>query len=239
MNVDAEVIERIVARVMEQLQSRPTPVRSAGVGVQAEQTTERKQETTNGVLLSENVITAEVLERQLNGSREIAIGPKSVLTPSARDFLRSRNIKWTRQTTHRANAAAACQWKAIVVRSMPGVAAVLDDVVGSGDAGWQHELVGCSSEAVSTAVSALCRADAAGVVVFAADVQSIACRANRNHHVRAGVVADVQAVETVRRSMGANLIGIDPNGKSYFELRNMLRAVTAGGPPRAPAQWVE
>ena len=49
MNVDAEVIERIVARVMEQLQSRPTPVRSEGVEVQAEQTTDRKQETTNGV----------------------------------------------------------------------------------------------------------------------------------------------------------------------------------------------
>ncbi len=245
MNVDGELIEQIVSSVMEHLQTRSGPVRSANAEVRAEPevhaepTTDPPRETSQGVLLRENVITADVLEQRSNGSREITIGPKSILTPSARDFLKSRNITCTRQSVHQTGPAATCRWKAIVVESTPSVAAALDDVCGSGDGCWQRELAGCPSEAVSAAVSAVCRADAVGVVVFTNDAESIACRANRNRQVRAAVVTDTQAVKTVGHRMGANLIAIAPNGKSDFDLRNMLRTFTANGPTQIPNEWDE
>jgi ribose 5-phosphate isomerase RpiB len=187
------------------------------------------------------VITAELLEQRADGAKRIVIGAKSILTPSARDFLNSRGLDCKRQeadgTSTSARTAARIDWKAIVVQSTPAVVAALDDAGRSTTDHWERELAGTVAEAVAFGVSVVSRAEAVGVVIFSNQAEAAACRANRNRQVRAAVVGDAQSVRRVKSQLGANLFCIAPAGKSYFELRNLLREI--GGPPQVPSDWDE
>ena len=187
--------------------------------------------------LCENVITAELLEQRADGAKRIVIGAKSILTPSARDFLNSRDLDCKRQEADGTSTAARTDWKAIVVQTTPAVVAALDDAGRSTTDHWERELAGTVAEAVAFGVSVVSRAEAVGVVIFSNQAEAAACRANRNRQVRAAVVGDAQSVRRVKSQLGANLFCIAPAGKSYFELRNLLREI--GGPPQVPSDWDE
>ena len=236
MNVDAELIDRIVNGVMQRLASPADALRSATPRKANQPVNNQSSQAPHAAELDAEVITAEQLELQCNGAKRITIGPRSILTPSARDYLNNRNIEWTRR---QASAAATSRWLAIVLQSTPAITAAVEDVGRTSGKCWQCELVGSADEAVAIAVGALCRGDTNGTVVFATGVEAIVCRANRTRQVRAATVRNVACVASVRRQMGANLIGINPAEKSYFELRNMLRAFTVHGPPIVPDWWSE
>lgn len=236
MNVDAELIDRIVNGVMQRLASPADALRSATTTKDEQPVNKQSSQAPLAAELDEDVITAEQLELRSGGAKRITIGPRSILTPSARDYLNNRNIEWSRRP---AIAAATSRWQAIVLQSTPAITAAVEDVDRTSGKCWQRELVGSADEAVAIAVAALCRGDTNGTVVFATDVEAIVCRANRTRQVRAATVRNVECVASVRRQMGANLIGINPAEKSYFELRNMLRAFTAHGPPSVPEWWSE
>jgi hypothetical protein len=223
MKYDTVLVDQIVRDVMQQLRSLP----------------ETKQSSTAAepVVLHERVITEELLEQQINGAKRIEIGVKSVLTPSARDFLSKQKIKWQRQS--QTIFTTQIHWKAIVVQSTSAVTAALNDLEHSTQTCWKQEIAGTTCEAVSEAVSALCRAEADGVVIFTAKSESVACKVNRNLKVRAAVVGDVRRAESIKTEMGVNLFCINPDGKTYIELRNLLRAVTAGAAPQVPEDWNE
>ncbi|MCH7988137.1 MAG: hypothetical protein IID46_03185 [Planctomycetes bacterium] len=223
MKYDTILVEQIVRDVMQQLRTLPETKQSSGVA--------------QPVVLHERVITEELLERQLNGAKRIEIGIKSVLTPSARDFLRQQKIEWQRQPETKSSNQK--HWKAIVVQSTSAVTAALNDLEQSTETNWKQEITGTTCEAVSAALSAICRAEADGVVIFTEKPESVACKANRNLKVRAAVVGDVRRTESIKTEMGVNLFCINPNGKNYIELRNLLRAVTAGSTPQIPEDWNE
>ncbi len=223
MKHDNALVDQIVQDVMEQLQSLPETKQSPGAA--------------QPTILHERVITEELLEQKLNGSKRIEVGAKSVLTPSARDYLSKQKIEWQRQTETKSTTQT--DWKAIVVQSTSAVTAALKDLEQSTQTCWKQEITGTTCEAVSAAVSAICRAEADGVVVFTGKPESVACRANRNLKVRAAVVGDVRRTESIKTEMGVNLFCINPDGKTYIELRNLLRTVTSGGLPRVPEDWNE
>ena len=82
------------------------------------------------------------------------------------------------------------------------------------------------------AISSLCRADAAGVVLFASAAEKAACLANRNQKVRAAAVQDVNHLRDVISQMGPNLICVNPKQKSFIELRNLIKTFVKAGIPR-------
>lgn len=223
MKHDDVLVDKIVRDVIEQLRTLPETKQSPG--------------TAQPTVLHEKVITEELLVQQLNGSKRIEVGAKSVLTPSARDFLSKRNIEWQRQPETKSTTQT--DWKAIIVQSTSAVTAALNDLEQSTGTCWQREIAGTTCEAVSVAVSAICRAEANAVVIFTGKPESVACRANRNLKVRAAVVGDVRRTESIKTEMGVNLFCINPDGKTYIELRNLLRAATSGGAPRVPEDWNE
>lgn len=227
MNGSDAVVEQIVRRVMEQL--------SAGGAV----TDGKESGESTEIVLEETVITGELLEKRLNGQGRVRIGAKSILTPSARDVLNNRKVEWHRGTTVEVTGTAKSRWLALVVQSTPAAEAAWEDVSRLGSGGRQRELVGNATEAVERGVSALCRGEADGVVAFTHSGAAVTCRANRNSNVRAAVVRNLQEAQAVERRMGANFVCIDPDGKSYVELRNLLRELTSGGAPQIPADWDE
>ena len=245
MKLDNKFVERIVADVMGQLMAGTSPAlpetnRAIANAATVATTTVDLSDKSNGhsLFVADPVITEDVLQCQLNGATAINIGAKSIVTPSGRDFLRTHKISWTRQATA-ISTSGTSRWLAVIVQSADSISAALDDASHSQSGTWKSDLAGSAEEAADLAVSALCRAESDGGVVFAAHAHLAACRANRNKQVRAAVVNDVASITAVAQAMGVNLLAISPAGKSYFEIRNMLRAFTAAGIPRVPDGWRE
>lgn len=226
MNLDAELIERIVAGVLQRLsQPGEAPPRSAAPSG----STAREP-----VHFCENVVTGESLVQRVDGHNSITIGPKTVLTPSALDFLRARGISWSRVPVKGRTPEEPRRWLAVIVRATPAVSAVLQEARGAVRA----ELAGEVREAVRLAVAAVCRADAAGAILFTAEAFRAACLANRNGSIRAVAAATAACAETAVCEIGANVLAVDPTDRSYIELRNMVRALIARIPQR-PQHWIE
>jgi hypothetical protein len=238
MTDSAELIDRIVAGVLEQLQAPATaPMTDAAPA-------HRSAPTAHGTLeIPDAVITAALLENRGVLAGPILFGTKSIVTPSAIDFLASRKIGWSRAASHAAagktTGKTIAKWLTVVSRSNPAVQSALDAAAKQSGALGERELVGCHREAAKRGVSALCRGEFDGVIAFTGKPEALACYANRNAQVRAAAVATVERIKSVKRTVGANLFAIDPTEQSAFALRNLLREIVAGNTPAAPADWSE
>ncbi len=235
MKVDDRLIQRVVADVLTRLGMSPVGEENEAIDRPGTQTA-----------FSERVITEAALETQVNGNSSIIIGAETILTPSARDYLKAHKTEWCRKNTDELKEESRStsrkgRWRVITASDNSAVKRILEDLDKILNADWSKAYVGQPAEVVSLAVSVLCRAEVDGVVVFSdgtrAGAEQVVCRSNRNQRVRAAVVNDARKIDALNRQMGVNLIAIDPNGKSYFELMNLLRAVTKIGPPAVPTDW--
>ena len=100
--------------------------------------------------------------------------------------------------------------------------------------GWKIEIIGQPADAVVRATSLINSAECDGVVLFTEQAELIACQANRHQRVRAAVMQNSKQWEHVVRTLGANIVCISPVGRSFIELRNLLREC-AGTKPQSPA----
>ena len=65
------------------------------------------------------------------------------------------------------------------------------------------------------------------------------CLANRRPSVRAALATGPQCVTAAVDSIGANMLVVDPAGRSLFELVTMARRFTSPGQRTCPAPWRE
>jgi hypothetical protein len=93
----------------------------------------------------------------------------------------------------------------------------------------RKELLSCPDDAATFAISELSRGGFDGAIVFAKQTHRAACLANRHSAVKAVAVRDAAEVQAIRRQLRANVWCLDPSGKTYFELRNILKAIATGG----------
>ncbi|MDA1013012.1 MAG: hypothetical protein O3A00_01000 [Planctomycetota bacterium] len=225
MNIDQQLVRQIVARVLDQIGTTPATLRD-----EPAMPVETTAATTGALVIDDKVVTGDLLEARLHGRQRVAFANGSILTPSAKDVLRRCGTEWNRIDL-RKTSETGLAWKAIVLRSVPALDAAIDDV-----SGWSRELTGSEREAVDSGISSICRADATGVCLFSASPERTACRCNRNERVRAAVVADIGGVRRIQSDLGANVYCVNPEGRSYFQLRNMLRAVSSVS-PQASKEW--
>lgn len=234
---EPDVIDRIVAGVLEQLQlspvAAPRPVESSPAPKPAEP-------KTTAIEIRESVITGTLLEERGVISGPIVFGQKSILTPSAREFLATRKLDWRRSDSAAGSKEnISAKWLAIVTRSTPAVTAALDLIAKDAPAQWTRELSGCHREAATRATSAICRGECDSVVIVTRKPEAAVCRANRNPNVRGAVVMTAGRVKAIKAALGANLFAVDPTDRSAFELRNLLREIGSGGRPSPPSDWKE
>jgi hypothetical protein len=233
---EPDVIDRIVAGVLEQLRLPPAvaprPVEPSPVA----KPTASKAAT---VEIRDSVITGAFLEERGVISGPIVFGRKSVLTPSALEFLAARKLVWRRADSGSATKTESAKWLAIVTRSTPAVTAALDLIAKDAAAQWSRELSGCHREAATRAVGAVCRGECDAVVIITRKPEAAVCRANRNPNVRGAVVVTAARVKALQAQLGANLFAVDPTDRSAFELRNLLREIGSGGRPSPPSDWKE
>ena len=239
--VDQALIERIVSNVLAQLQ--PASVRPVVESPKstAKTTTVVKPVVEKSVVieLTASVITASLLEETARVGQPLKIGRRSILTPSARDWLHSKRIDWSRvdklAAGESATAKLAARWQLIVQTVTPTVKALHDGLKRQPD-GWKIELVGQAIEAATLAIGSISKAEHEGVVILSEFAEIVACRANRNDRVRAAVISDRKQLELTMRHLGANVVCINPNGRTFIEMRNLLGDCAAKRPV-APVGW--
>lgn len=242
VSMDAALIDRIVTNVLAQLQ--PTvAVRPAPTVVTSEPAAPTPQAVTAAstvVELSDPVITAGLLQDTVRNTKAIRIGARALITPAAKDWLTTRKITLSR--TPITGGSAPNEEKTVIRRRVlistvtPAVKS-LEATLGREHAGWGHELLGRALEAVETAVRMLSTAEAELVLVFSDQADVIACYANRSAKVRAIVATSAEQLAGVAKRVGANLLAIDPTGRSFIELRNLLRTAAALHRPQPPLGW--
>jgi hypothetical protein len=218
MNFTPEQIELVVQRVLEHL-GTPADRAPAATGLA---NAPPPAAVPKGVRISEPVVTQALLAEMVNGSKQVRVSPTTILTPSARDFIRNQGIEILREPSS-PKASSFVRWQVIATVSTPQIAAAVEGLTAQGVAVDFRQL-GLPAEAASQAISALCRGEAAKVVVFTSASELVACLANRNDRLRAAAVADVAAVERVRKTLNANVLAIDPSSKGVHELKAYFKA---------------
>lgn len=241
MTVESPLIDRIVAGVLQQL-AADADVAPGNAAAEPPQTERRSdpsisppvpRSTGEGSVssISATLVTADVLAAALNGSTRVVVPARAIVTPAAWDAARERRVEIVRGdvalaarvkvTSEKTPRPAASHSLLVVVRSTAAVEQLWDEL----QANWRRELLSCPDDAAALATSALCRGDASTIVILAEQTHRAACLANRNEQVKAVAIQNTGEIRTIRKHLRANVWCIDPTGRSWFELRNTLRAI--------------
>jgi hypothetical protein len=227
MNIDAQVIDDIVAGVLSQLRMTTTVVRAKDDHPKIDLVT--KDAT---VKLDEIVITEDLLSEKAVGVESLSIKREAIITPSGRDWLRKHDVSWKRvNKTTDSNQKSA--WRLIVATPSDAIEKLNEEV---NRWGWIVDCVNGAEEAAVCGVTSLSE-ETQGVVILTSEPERVVCRANRHSHIRAASVSEVSDVTRVQQQLGANLVALSPGNRGFFELRNMMKTLSAGGPPKAPENW--
>jgi hypothetical protein len=189
---------------------------------------------TAGVMRWEGrVLAADDVRRRLNGHRAVLVPAHTVVTPLAAEELRDRDVSLTYEdVTH---TPANTGWGLTGERPYAAVEAAVRSLAREGVR--LKSLPGCDGPACDWA-AALARCVAAGEccggVVFCADPGLVACVANKLAGVRAAAVSTVAHAARAALALGANVLAVEMPGRTFFEVRQVLRLACACGNPTCP-----
>jgi hypothetical protein len=162
------------------------------------------------------VLSADDLRRHLTSQRELQLLPRTIITPLAADELKARGVRITWQAVQ-ATAEKPGGWRYVQETPDATVTAAVQAL----------ERDGTKLTATDAALATVAQTVAQGgcVVLFCSDPALAACVANKHSGVRAAAVATPQAAVRARQTLGANLLAIEMPGRTFFELRQILRAI--------------
>jgi len=183
-----------------------------------------------------SVITAGMLEDLRRSGVEIRLCKEALITPAARDWLRDHRLPVTWTDGDRGVAGNRCL--AVVMDiALPEMRAVRAVLERSGALAEVIEPVG-GRNGVLAATRELCERIACGAVakgaVFTPDVAIPVCIANKHPGVRAALGTSVAAVEDACRELAANLLVIEQQRATTWQIRQMIdRLLNAPSLPRS------
>jgi hypothetical protein len=178
----------------------------------------------SGALLwPKRVFAADDARRALNGHRRLVLGRDAVLTPLAAEELRHNGVEVAREETRPSGPAVGVG----ADRSYPLVQAAATALGREGVA--LADLPACAGPACGWA-RAVAECVARGVcrgVVFCGDPGLVCCVANKLPGLRAVAVATVAQAARAAATLGANLLAVEMPGRTFFEVRQVLRLLAA------------
>jgi hypothetical protein len=185
------------------------------------------------------VVTAEELGRSLNGHQELVVEPRAIVTPLAAEHLRAKGVRITRLPaagTGEKHSATGTGWGFGQERPSPLVSGAVQAVRRDGVSLKELQPAGTDlpcrwARAVAECVA---RGECTGGVVFCQDPGLVCCVANKLPGLRA--VAAVTAAQAARATLnlGANLVAVEMPGRTFFEVRHILRTLCQTGEAKCP-----
>jgi ribose 5-phosphate isomerase RpiB len=196
-----------------------------------------RKDAADGAVLrwSGRVLAAEDLRRSLNGHRELLLAPQTVITPLAAEELRAGGIRITRQQVE-THTPARPAWGYAQERPHALVTSAVQSLRRDGlalrELAARPETSACRwAQAVAECIM---RGDCQGGVIFCDEPGLVCCVANKLAGLRAVAVGSVNQAARGVRALGANVVVVEMPGRTFFEVRQILRTVCAGGKPACP-----
>jgi hypothetical protein len=181
------------------------------------------------------VLTAEDLRRTLNGHHELIVTPRAIITPLASEELRTNGVRITRQTEEKRGTTPQA-WGygqdrphpviRSAVQSLERDGLALKELPANGDQAacrWARAVADCIG-------GGRCRSG----IVFCQDPGLLCCVANKVPGLRAVAILTAAHAARAMLSLGANLVAVEMPGRTYFEVRQILRAVCHSESPACP-----
>jgi hypothetical protein len=170
------------------------------------------------------LLSADDLRRHLTSQREVVLQPNTVITPLAADELRAKGVRisWENPKPAQESASKRLGWFFAKEKDDAMIAAALQALDRDGIKVFMLE--GSPRTIAETLVQSSC----IGGMIFLSDPATACCIANKVGGVRAAVVASVAQVVCAKTNLGANLFVIETPGRTFFELRQMLKTIVTG-----------
>ena len=194
---------------------------------------------TSGAVLSwpKQVLSADDLRRYLTSQREIALLPRAIVTPLAADELKARGIRIRWEDAKPQANSSAQQWGYAQERPDAAVEAAIEALKRDQVALIAYEIAGAGPVAWARGLGALvARTDGRGSIAFCGDPGVVCCVANKLAGVRAVAVGNPGQAERARKTVAANLLAIESPGRTFFEIRQIVRAIVATKVEACPAE---
>ena len=193
------------------------------------------------VKLGVQVVTLAEIEGQLEGVKEVVIGPHAILTPAVRDVFSQQQITVTRTTLETASASQL----QLLIAGPP----VNEKSSANGrylENYWQQiQHLGINSQQVTGADLAAIVPEMASLlasgtrlgVLLTIETAVAHCLANRHRGVRAILATKEDAIRRDTRAVGANLLVVSPHGLSPFQVGNMVSQFYHQGIQPCPEEY--
>lgn len=177
------------------------------------------------------VVSADALGRALNGHRELIVPRRAVVTPLALERLRESGVSLHREDEGQAPPTRAT-WGYAEDRPHPMVRSAVqalrrDGVVlkelafdDNATCRWAKSLAEC-----------VAGGECAGGVIFCQDPGVVCCVANKLAGLRAAAVATVAQAGQLLLALAPNLVAVEMPGRTYFEIRQILRTLCGAALP--------
>jgi ribose 5-phosphate isomerase RpiB len=182
------------------------------------------------------VLSGDDLRRSLNGHRQLILPPGAVITPLAAEQIRANGIHVNRQPVEK-QPAASVPWGYAQDRPHNFVASAIQALEREGVSLRELKIEGQSSAGHWARAVAECIAhgDCRGGVVFCNDAGLLCCVANKVAGLRAAAANSVAQAARATLTLAANLLAVEMPGRTFFEIRQILRVCCAKGAPICPA----
>ncbi len=219
--MNKETIEQVVKEVFEILSQRHVNQSSSS------EANNNSGQVFPANFITEAVITEEVLRTELDGQDEIVFQSKAIITPSAQDYLRENHIRWNRQSVSHNNSGSSLSsnWKIWIASPTEQIETILKEINKNRNNAIPVKLSADLNESVSDATSGICRAEMSSGVILTESPEEAACLLNRNQKIKAVAISSTNQLQEIRSNWNPNLYCVTPSGHSYFELRNLIKAI--------------
>ncbi len=230
-SVDAQFVDRIVREVMRRLTLTPTsaaslpappPASSVATSSPATSSPATSSLATSSppagtVVLQERIVAVAQLEGKLQGTQRLIVRSDAIVTPSARDLLQEKKIRWERAVGELAGPAAIG-----LLSSADGTAPAqrLADALPIDALQWQV----CRD--IDQVVRLLQHASPSRptlALTLTSHWASLVCQANRHASIRAVAITDSAALEQACAQLDVNLLVLDPTRLAEAEILTLAR----------------
>lgn len=174
------------------------------------------------------VLAADDLRKNLNGHREVVLSPRAIVTPLAAEELRMHGIRVDRERPTTAEPATAPAWGYAqewphplvesAVRALERDGVLMQELRPGGDdpCRWARAVAECVA-------GGACQ----GGVLFCRDPGLVCCIANKVAGLRSVAVLTIAQAARATLTLGPNLVAVEMPGRTFFEIRQILRTLTA------------
>jgi hypothetical protein len=221
-------IEQIVRAVLEELRAgRTTP----SVTKQSPPST-GLQTTGSQLTLSSKVVSVAELDGRLAGVTQLVVPRGAVFTPAARDEIKKHKLTVASVVESAKATAAAAPLQVAAAGTSYNATPLWQALV---SAGTRVETTVAAALPGAIEVLGSVAANGRSAVLVTDQAATALCLANRNHGVRAALGSNKPTVDAALAEIGANMLVVDPTGRSVFEMQQTIRHWLRHGQPRCPA----